>query len=90
MISHHLGKCSNLIFLYFIGYNNTLRRSHDYPNPKLWGSLPPVYRIDALAIRIQLRSNASPLAECIFPSAQEILNDPLVHKTPVCNSGISS
>src|SRR6218665_2493285 len=34
--SHHFGKCSNLIFLYIIRYNNISWRPHD-PHPKIWG-----------------------------------------------------
>src|SRR6218665_2908541 len=34
--SHHFGKCSHLVFLYIIGYNNISWRSHD-PTPKSGG-----------------------------------------------------
>jgi len=46
--SHHFGKCSHLIFLYIIGYNNILWIPHD-PHPKIWGSRPPTSKIDAYA-----------------------------------------
>jgi len=42
--SHHFGKCSHLIFLYIIGYNNSWR-SH----AKIWGSWPQPSRIGAYA-----------------------------------------
>ena len=39
--SHQFGKCSHLIFVYIIGYNNISWRPHDpsmIPHPKIWGS----------------------------------------------------
>ena len=44
--SHLFGKCSHLIFLYILGYNNISWRPDD-PHPNIWGRDPITPMIDA-------------------------------------------
>jgi len=63
--SHHFGKCSHLISLYIIRYNNISRRPHTAHSPlttpttkSIWGSRPLSLQINAYDGRWLMRRNS--------------------------------
>ena len=49
--SHYFRKCSHLIFLHVIGFNNISLRTHNLPSKNLGVATPSSIRIDAYVKR---------------------------------------